>query len=237
MIAVVVTREAPERGLHRMRPGLLAAASAWLLVVVAAVGALGAPAGADATVQGTVSMATRSVTVDTTSVAYDDCEISPYATADASQSTAGLPTPNGVCSTSDTFTVTNGQIPDWIEVSTGRFEPDSTVGPPWDICNFTGGSFTTAIGDLTCSGTAFSGGQLPGQNQAEVQLVSSGDNAPIGPYPRCAGTIDPAGCTTTQGAAAGASGTFGLDMTGPQSVQSTSPSFSDAITWTAVPPS
>lgn len=216
----------------------MAVGAVWALVAMTAVGALAVPAGADSSVQGTVSMATRSVTVDTSAVTYDDCSVSPFASADASQSTQGLATPNGVCSTSDTFTVTNGQIPDWVEVSSGPFEPSPAVGPGWNLCTFTAGLYTT-IGANECAGTAEPGGQgvLPGRDQAEVQLVSAGDNGPVGPYARCAGTIDPAGCTTTQGAAAGATGTFGLNMTGPQVVSSTSPTFSHVITWTAVPPS
>ena len=180
-----------------------------------ALAALAVPAGAanNGTATGTVTIAVRSVSVSPDTFSYDNCTSS-------SGQTDGLVIPNGTCSTAqNALTVTNGSVPAEIEVGASNFVPADN-GMPWQIC--------IGVAPHVCTGTSFA----PGADQAKVStFVPVGTHLYLDNAPACDRFMN-GQCGE---AAAGVSGQEGVEVVGPLSSTDQSPTFSNTITWIAVP--
>jgi hypothetical protein len=172
----------------------------------------------------------RSITVSPSTVTYGNCDFNP--------GQANLTFPNGECSTTVSpgvgqaagITITNGTATGHIDVQTSNFVP-SDSGTSWTPC-VSDSSVSTAP---KCTGPAGSGTfRYPGVNEFasstnDVGLTTGGPY--LGTSPACDTQFDAGDCA----AAANASTTEALEMTGPSSSTDSSLSFTQTVTWTAVP--
>jgi hypothetical protein len=214
---------------RRHRPprlaGALAVASAVALVALAA---QAVPAGADNSITSTVTIAVRSVSVSGGPLTYDKC----FSDLTSETSAPGLVTPNGLCKTDSSAIVTNGPLPDWIEVSSSPFEPLSpATGPAWNLCST--GIPPSAPELASCSGPTFAAGTATAPGVDEANTMEGGLS--LGTQPSCDVNMLPNGCTN--GFDASPTDTIEPVMTviGPESITSPSSSFANTITWLAIP--
>ncbi len=242
---IEVRRTTPHPPRRHRRPrlaGVLAVASVLALVALAA---QAVPAGANSSVTGTVTIAVRSVSVTGGPVNYDQC----FSDLIQTDPEPGLITPNGFCNVgSSTVAVTNGPVPDWIEVSSTPFEPlTPATGPAWSLCETpyaTPAGAPTPPGLPECTGPLGSdygnGAQpLPGADEAAAVLVGAHQTpGNLGSEPVCDTSLNNAPCSGGNLVPAGATASgYGIGIVGPQSITSPSSSFANTITWVAVPPS
>ena len=212
---------APRPELGRVRPRL----AVGLVLAVGALVAMTVPAGADNAATGTVTLAVRSVTVTNSTggstFSYDVCRNS------AASPTVGLAVPNGVCdSTDDGVTVTNGLVPDQIELSATAFTPSDGTGATWTLCQTNG---LSGLGDPACTGPANPPiGNKPGEDETALTV----DGRSLGTVAQLDPQLD---AGTNSDAAAGQAATETASMWGPYTASDASPSFSNVITWTALP--
>ena len=218
---ISLVRPRRPRPTARVRPRLA-------LGVVLAVGALVAlalPAGADNAATGTVTLAVRSVTVTNgtggSTFSYDVCRNT------SAGPTVGLAIPNGTCdSTDNAVTVTNGVVPDQIEISATAFAPSDGTGAAWTLCGTNG---LSGLGLPACNGPANGPiGNLPGSDQAALTVDGRAQGTSPAPDPQLQNSPSP-------DARPGQGSTETASMQGPSSASDSSPSFSNVITWTAVP--
>ncbi len=229
-----VTCDRPRRGRrsHSVRPRL----ALGVACTVGALVALSVPAGADNVATGTVTLAVRSVTVANSTggstFSYDVCR-----TTSSLTPTAGLPLPDGFCNNSDDpVQVTNGLVPDQIQISATDFVPSDGTGAPWTLCENVG----SAPGLPACTGSiaalngslqaipATLGSDVPGLDEASLQVQGWA----VGIDPSLDKALD---TTTNQDAPTGASVTEDMTLEGPYTSSDSSPSFSNTVTWTALP--
>jgi hypothetical protein len=210
------------------------------LAVMALVGLVAAPAVAasSGSSTGTVEVVpppVYSVTVSPATFTFGSCR-------GGSSTSTELGFPNGICnfgvleesntdSVAGGITITNTGEVSQIDVNGANAIP-SDAGTPWTLCNGTDGTTPE------CS----SKNEDPGVNQFIVDLIGSETLAEGGVemYLSNSPSCDVAFAQTSSGgcsANTGSSQEEEVGLIGPASSTDTSPSFSTAITWTAVPAS
>ncbi len=228
---------------HRARPSRSHRPRLALGVVLASAAllALAVPAGADNAATGTVAVnpsAVRSITVSPTTFDYSAC----WATNGQLPVGNTMVMPNGVCAAAPTdgITITNGSAPATIEVQATAFVPSDGLNYPWSLCT-RDSTQATALGVPYCS--------VPGLDQAQMALWGapiatgsdigtsvSGYGTIVGLNPACDTSFnypEPASCS----AIGGQSQTETPFFQAPFSSSDASASFSNTLTWTAVPTS
>jgi hypothetical protein len=195
---------------HPRHPLTIAAFVVVALVTSVAVSVVPAGAATSDTALGSLSVAVRSVNVTPTSFAIGSCTLD------------GTPTilqfPNDQCS-AGSFTVTNGDAASHIDLKVGSFVP-ADHGPVWRACGWSPSS--------SCSGPA----GAPGHNQ--FTWTNGVGQALGGTTAQCEQHASPAvtPCPLTGPSAVN---TDQFTMVGPSQSSDLSPSFTIALTWTAVP--
>jgi hypothetical protein len=202
------------KSLSRRRYLTIAAAAIVAMVGVCAGSALAAsPTG---TVQETISIGVRSVTVTPNSIAM--CP-----------SVEPLTFPNGICY-GPPVTITNGPAAGHIDVNGADAVPSDDSGSRWSLCTICG-TCTGVQPPPDCS--------VPGQDQYEEnsELFVAGEFHP-GPQLTDAAQCDSAfdepaafACTASPAQVA----TEPMAISGPTSSTDPSPTFTTSVTWTAVP--
>lgn len=172
----------------------------------------------------TVNVGVRALTVSPGNVTFDTCD------TNSGQPTGSvLSFPDGICLTvslGNNVTVTNGQVPDHIDVQGADAIP-ADLGTHWTLCDG-----PAAAGGLACTGA----GSNPGQDQFTELATNGAFSSPILTIqPQCDTDFATSGSPGTCAAGVGTQAQEQLHLGGPSSSTDTSTSFTTVWTWTAVP--
>jgi hypothetical protein len=209
---------------HLPRPRRAGAAVVAGVALVALV-ALALPASADGGATGTVDLAPnaslRAILVSPTTFQYSLCQAGIY-------TVPTLEFAGGNCRTSGyPLTVTNDGVGGHIEVATTDFVPSDNGANHWVVCARTPQVTTNTLAP-TCTGPSAN----PGDDQAALGVFSSTGGQDIGPQATCDLAWSSGGSCL---AVSGQSATEAAVVYAPHSSTDLSTTFSNVITWYAVP--